>query len=645
MIADLARAEKDGFEIGGGAVNGGREKFLHADGGASSMNISRQRQKLLGLDHFDGFFTDGCCRLFQMQFFRGGDHENVIFSRFSDGDQGFEYVRGVLSERRGEIDGGYCARRQIAVAFIRNFGLIQNSHDVGFFFFCHRVVLSDERAEFFNAVESGIVGVVEILRVVDRGAAEINDIFALDFKIDVLKTDLCAVLVSVVVEIADHAPATEIVRADEGKEISVACMFGIVYARGDGIIFFRYLIVFDHKFGIVAGKGHAALIGERCIMILCVDGVNESSFIFTEAHDIDELSIGIDCERTFDRHGAEGKLRERIVEAVEGSRLGKAPVFGDQEIVVLVAGHHHRGMTVFFVCPRSPFQRFINSAVITKDVLWILMNARVSFFAVGATQERDGRGKGLAAVRRFADQKVAVFRRAGEHIELTLVNEHFSPEAGHKLADVVPGLSIVVGAEDQGQVLRMIACEKVHGSKQKAVGMANERGRAEKSARKRIRFVLGMEIIDDRSDRRAATRKTDAAFPISGTDVKFVFLSVGKSRNIALGLIGRCPMNEIAISALAVTDIVAGFTDRQPFKMNFFRLRYDTANINIAHLCQKGSVRSVAPGGIAFHSDSFLCALAHGFSVRFYFNKKLVENQPSSETFAYFVDSSYGFLV
>ena len=62
-----------------------------------------------------------------------------------------------------------------------------------------------------DAMERGIVGIVEILRVVDRGTAKIDDIVALDLKIHVLKADLCSVLVSVVVKVADHAPFNKIV--------------------------------------------------------------------------------------------------------------------------------------------------------------------------------------------------------------------------------------------------------------------------------------------------------------------------------------------------------------------------------------------------------------------------------------------------
>ena len=561
LITDLARAEKNGFEIGGGAVNRGREKFLHADGGASAVDIAREGQKLLGLDHFNGFFANGGSRLFQMKLLCGRDHENVIFARLTDGDQGFENVSRVLSERRRKIDGGDRARGQITVALIRDLFLIEDPHDVGFFFFCHRKLLSDKLAEAFDAVERGVVGIVEVSCVIDRGAAKIDDILALDLKINVLEADLLTVLVTVIVEIADDVPFAQIVGADEGEQISVARMCAVIDARGDGIVFFRYLIVFDHEFGIVAGEGHTASIGELCFMILRVDGVNERGLIFAEAHDIDKLSVGVDCERAFNGHGLHRKIFERGIEAVKGSRLGKAPIFRHEEIVVLIAGHDHGGMRIYLVCPRAPFQRFINSAVVTENILRIFVNARVTLLAVGASEKCDGGRERLAAVGRFADQQIAVFRGAGEHIKLALMNEHFPPEAGHKLAYVVPSLAVIVGTEDQGQILRMLARKKVHGREQKAVGMANERGRAEKSARKSVCFILGVQIIDDRSDRLAATGKTRTAFFTVGNDVKFIFRLIGKSRNITFCLIGRRPMNKISFAALTVINIVAGIAD------------------------------------------------------------------------------------
>ena len=188
------------------------------------------------------------------------------------------------------------------------------------------------------------------------------------------------------------------------------------------------------------------------------------------------------------------------------------------------------------------------------------------------------------------------------------MNEELSPEARHKLADIVPRLAVIIGAEDQGQILRMISRKKVHGGKQKSVGMAYERGRAEISSRKCVCFVLGVEIVYDRADRRAATCQTNAAFFALGRNVKFVFRLIGESDDITFGFVGRFPMNEISFSALTVINIVVGFTAGKPFKVDRIRLRYDAANINITDLRQKRTIRRVTPSRCAFHkyNHSFL---------------------------------------
>ena len=110
LITDLARAEKDGLKIFCGAMDGRAEEFFHADRGTAAVDIARQRQKFLGFDHFDVFFTDGGSRFFQVQFLCGWHHKNVIGARFADGDERFEDVRGVLSERGCKIYGRNRAR-------------------------------------------------------------------------------------------------------------------------------------------------------------------------------------------------------------------------------------------------------------------------------------------------------------------------------------------------------------------------------------------------------------------------------------------------------------------------------------------------------------------------------------------------------
>ena len=147
----------------------------------------------------------------------------------------------------------------------------------------------------------------------------------------------------------------------------------------------------------------------------------------------------------------------------------------------------------------------------------------------------------------------------------------------------------------------MISRKKVHGCKQKAVGMAHERGRAEVSSRKCVRFVLWMEIVYDCTDRSTATRQTNTALFAFGSHVKFVFRLIGEPDDITFGCFGRSPKDKIAFSALAVINVVVGFAAGEPFEVDRMRLRYDTANINITDLRQKRTIRRVTPSRCAFH--------------------------------------------
>ena len=53
------------------------------------------------------------------------------------------------------------------------------------------------------------------------------------------------------------------------------------------------------------------------------------------------------------------------------------------------------------------------------------------------------------------DKQIAVFGRAAYNIKRAAVIKQLSPEAGHKLAYIVPALPAVVGAEDKLKILRI----------------------------------------------------------------------------------------------------------------------------------------------------------------------------------------------
>ena len=67
LIADFACAEKDRVEGRGGLMDHGAELFFHADGRASAVNVTGEREKLLRLDHFDGFPVHGLRRFLEIE--------------------------------------------------------------------------------------------------------------------------------------------------------------------------------------------------------------------------------------------------------------------------------------------------------------------------------------------------------------------------------------------------------------------------------------------------------------------------------------------------------------------------------------------------------------------------------------------------
>ena len=80
LIADLARAEEDHIEVGSGFVEHGFELLFHADGGASAVNISGEREKLLRFDHFDGLPGHGLRRFLEIELGIDRHDENEMFA-------------------------------------------------------------------------------------------------------------------------------------------------------------------------------------------------------------------------------------------------------------------------------------------------------------------------------------------------------------------------------------------------------------------------------------------------------------------------------------------------------------------------------------------------------------------------------------
>ena len=92
-------------------------------------------------------------------------------------------------------------------------------------------------AEIFDSMEGRIIRIMEIIRVIDRGAAKIENIVTLKEEIHVLQTDFFVILVTKIVKIGHNIPGFEIGGCHQGKQIARTSLFSVVNTGGNGIIF------------------------------------------------------------------------------------------------------------------------------------------------------------------------------------------------------------------------------------------------------------------------------------------------------------------------------------------------------------------------------------------------------------------------
>ena len=228
--------------------------------------------------------------------------------------------------------------------------------------------------------------------------------------------------------------------------------------------------------------------------------------------------------------------------------------------------------------------------------------AAVAVLAVGASQKRDGSREGLAAVGGFADQQVTVLGGAGQHIQLTPMDEHLSPEAGHQLADVMPALAFVIRTENKSQILRMRRGVEIHGRKKIAVRVPNERGGAEITARKGVGLVVGMQIVDDSSNRFAASRQAHTALFFACRYVELIIGVRRKALYVVIRFCGRSHKGEGFLATLAEENRVGVLAAGKPFKVDAVSLGGDLTNIRLSDLNQIRAVGRIAPGVGSFHA-------------------------------------------
>ena len=105
------------------------------------MDIARERQQLFLVDHFDGLFAHGLRGLFEVKILRDRHVEDVILLACAARDKGLEDDGGVKTHglrHRDAVDRD-ALFMGIGVRGVGDLLLLQNAHDVGFFFFilCH----------------------------------------------------------------------------------------------------------------------------------------------------------------------------------------------------------------------------------------------------------------------------------------------------------------------------------------------------------------------------------------------------------------------------------------------------------------------------------------------------------------------------
>ncbi len=118
-------------------------------------------------------------------------------------------------------------------------------------------------------MEGLVIGVVEVVGTIHRGAAQIDNIVTLDHKTHVLQTDLEGVLIAIIVQCGHDLPMLEILRRDQRQQVTgVVGILPVVYVATDGVVSAGHLVVADHKLRFVAGEVNEPIIYERRLGII-----------------------------------------------------------------------------------------------------------------------------------------------------------------------------------------------------------------------------------------------------------------------------------------------------------------------------------------------------------------------------------------
>ena len=92
------------------------------------MDISCERQKLFGFQHFNRFFTNRSGGLFQVKLFICRKHKNIVLSGFSRRNKRFEYALRFLPQNGGNLRRAQRICRRIIIWCIRYFFTLYYPH-------------------------------------------------------------------------------------------------------------------------------------------------------------------------------------------------------------------------------------------------------------------------------------------------------------------------------------------------------------------------------------------------------------------------------------------------------------------------------------------------------------------------------------
>lgn len=171
-----------------------------------------------------------------------------------------------------------------------------------------------------------------------------------------------------------------------------------------------------------------------------------------------------------------------------------------------------------------------------------------------------------------------------------------------QFSDIVPGLTVIIGTENEGQTLAAAVFEYIHGGQQESVGMPNHRGRAQTMTGKAVALILRVQVINDGTDSLAGTGKTDTAFFAAGFNIEFVIQFRLQPGDIKEQFGSPANIYELALIPHTAIDAVAFCAVQcQLFQMDSGAGGDEPANVDVTNVKKEGLIGSIVPTVMFFH--------------------------------------------